>query len=218
MPNGQHIYLVSGMGADERIFRHLRFPEGYQVHFLEWLPTSPGESFTDYATRMAQCIEHEDVVLLGVSFGGMISLEIARQRPVKKVFLISSIKHTSEKPAYLRWVKRMGLTRLLDLPDAIIRQRKYFAKPFLRGETPEEQEILNDYLAKTSFDYLRWAIPAVLTWENDFAPASLVHIHGDKDVAFPLRYVKPDYTIPTGGHFMVFNRAAAINEILEKEL
>lgn len=214
----KHIYLISGMGADERIFEHLRFPDSYTVHYLQWLPTVTGETFTDYATRMAQCIEHENVVMLGVSFGGMICLEIARQRRFDKVILISSIKHTTEKPAYFRWVKRTGMLHMLNLPNSIIRRRKYFVKPFLRGETPEEQAILNDYLEKTSFDYLRWAIPAVIDWQNDYTPASLIHIHGDKDVAFPLRYVKPTHTIPTGGHFMVFNRAAAINEILSKEL
>lgn len=206
------------MGADERIFKYLRFPEGYTAHFLHWLPTIPTETFADYAARMAQCIEHENVTLLGVSFGGMLSLEIARKRQIEKVILVSSLKHTHEKPAYFRWVKKTGLLRLLDLPDYIIKRKKYFVKHFLRGETEEEKQLLNDYMQKTSFDYLRWAIPVVLNWENEFTPSSLVHIHGGKDFTLPIRYVKPTYTIASGGHLMVFNRAAEINEILSREL
>ena len=214
----KHIYLVSGMGADERIFKHLRFPDGYVTHFLQWLPTIPGESFTDYATRMSKGIEHEQAILLGVSFGGMLSLEIARQLQVNKVILISSLKNTQEKPSYFRWVKRMGLLRLLGVPDSVIKHRKYLVKPFLHAESKEERDILHDYMQKTSFDYLRWAIPVVIDWENEFTPASLIHIHGGKDLTLPIRHIKPTHTIPSGGHLMVFNRAAEINEILSKEL
>jgi pimeloyl-ACP methyl ester carboxylesterase len=214
----KHIYLISGMGADERIFKHLRFPDGYIAHFLEWLPTIPGESFTDYAARMSTGIEHEHVTLLGVSFGGMLCMEIARQLNVEKVVLISSLKNTQEKPSYFRWVKKMGLLKLLGVPDSIVKHRKYFVKPFLMAESKEERDILNDYMQKTSFDYLRWAIPVVIDWKNEFVPASLIHIHGGKDLTLPLKYVKPTHTIPSGGHLMVFNRAAEINEILYQEL
>src|SRR5690606_16426633 len=97
----RHLYLISGMGADERIFRHLRFPEEYEVHDLPWLPPRPDEPFTDYAARMAAGITaNGPVTLLGLSFGGMISLEIARQRPIAKNIIISSIKHTRERPPY----------------------------------------------------------------------------------------------------------------------
>jgi pimeloyl-ACP methyl ester carboxylesterase len=215
----KHIYLISGMGADERIFKNLRFPEGYTVHHLHWLPTIPGESFENYATRMAKGIEHDHPTLLGVSFGGMICLEIARQQPVEKVILISSIKHSSEKPGYFGLVKKLGLLALLKLPDALIfRRRTLIVKNFMNIETAEDMQLINDYMQKTSYDYLRWAIPAIVHWQNEFIPASLVHIHGNKDVPFPVRNVKPTHIIAGGGHFMVHNRAAQINEILVQVL
>lgn len=215
----KHIYLISGMGSDERIFRYLRFPKEYIVHHLHWLPTIPGESIADYAARMAKGIEHDNPCLLGVSFGGMISLEIARQRPVEKVILISTIKHTSEKPGYFGWVKRLGLLALLKLPDTLIfRRRNFIVKRFLNIETAEDRQLISDYIQKTSYDYLRWAIPVVIHWENEFVPSSFIHIHGNKDIPFPVRNIKPTHTIAGGGHFMVHNRAAQINEILSKEL
>jgi pimeloyl-ACP methyl ester carboxylesterase len=215
----KHLYLISGMGADERIFRYLRFPADYTVHYLAWIPPMPGETFPAYAARMAERIEHEDVTLVGVSFGGMLSVEIARQRPVRKVVLISSIKSTAEKPPYMAWVRKTGLLLLLRLPDTIIfTRRKPLVKLFLNAETSEELELLADYMNKTSYDYLRWGIRVVVNWQNDFIPTAIVHIHGAKDRTFPLKFIKADYTIPTGGHFMVYNRAAEINEILGREL
>lgn len=215
----KHLYLLSGMGADERIFRYLSFPADYTVHYLDWLTPNPDETFPAYAVRMAARIEHEHVTLVGVSFGGMLSLEIARQRPIQKVILISSIKHTGEKPPYLAWVRRTGLLQLLRLPDSIIfTRRKGLVKLFLNAETAEEHELLAEYMNKTAYGYLRWGIRMVVNWQNDFIPASLVHIHGGKDRTFPSKLIKADYIIPTGGHFMVYNRATEINEILRKEL
>lgn len=212
----KHLYLVSGMGADERMFQHLRFPDDYTVHFLPWLKPVPNESYTDYAARMAAAILHTNVTLLGVSFGGMICLEIARQRPVDKVILISSIKHTREKPPYFNWVRKMGLMRL---PDSLIFKRRHaIVKRFLNTETEEERLLLTEYLQKKEYDHLRWAVTAVINWENEFTPAPLVHIHGGRDYAFPVRFIQPTYTIADGGHFMVLNRAAEINKILYKEL
>jgi pimeloyl-ACP methyl ester carboxylesterase len=215
----KHIYLISGMGADQRLFDNLQFPEGYTVHYLPWLTPSPEESFADYAARMATCIEHEHVSLVGVSFGGMLSLEIARQRPIAKTILISSIKNTRERPPYLNLVRKTGLLRLLQLPDRIIfRKRGLIVKRFLNAETAQDKQLINDYLSKTSYDYLRWSIREVVNWRNDQLSGPVVHIHGTKDMPFPIRFVQPDYTIPGGGHFMVLNRSTAINEILRKEL
>lgn len=215
----KHIYLISGMGADERLFNRLQFPDNYTAHYLKWLTPQPDEAYTDYAARMAACISHENVTLLGVSFGGMLSLEIARQRPVNKIILVSSIKNTQERPTYLNFVRRSGLLNLLRLPDSILfKRRGLLVKPFLQIESAEEKELLADYLNKRSYDYMRWSIRQVVHWKNDVMPGKVVHIHGGKDRPFPIRFIRPDYTIPDGGHMMVLNRAAEINEILKKEL
>lgn len=215
----KHLYLISGMGADERIFQHLRFPEGYHIHFLRWLEPLPEETYPAYAARMAEGIQHETFSLLGTSFGGMIGIEIARQRPVEKVVLVSSLKKTSERPAYFNVVRKTGLLRLLNLPDALVfRHRKYFVSPFLKAESPEEKQLLDEYLEQTDYEYMRWAIRVLINWENEYLPPALVHIHGDKDLTLPIHTVQPDYVIPGGGHFMILNRAAEINEILQKEL
>jgi pimeloyl-ACP methyl ester carboxylesterase len=213
----KHLYLISGMGADERIFRHLRFPEAYTVHYLPWLAPQPNEPFAAYAARMAEGITDDgEVTLLGLSFGGMIGVEIARQRPIARNILISSIKHTRERPPYFNWVRRL---RLHQLPDQLIfRQRAAVVKHFMGVRSAEEEALLRDYLQKKDYTYLRWAINTVINWENDFIPASLVHINGASDLTFPVRFVKPTHIIAGGGHFMVMNRAEEINRILSAEL
>lgn len=212
----RHLYLISGLGADERIFRNLKFPDNYQVHHLQWLTPEPNEPLNVYARRMAAGIQEGPVTLMGVSFGGIMSLEIAKLIPVEQVILLSSIKHTREKPTYYKWVKTLGLHHL---PDSILYSRRtVVVKRFLNIETPEEQELVNEYLKKKDYGYLRWAVNIILHWQNEYVPPNLVHIHGAKDFPFPVKLLTPTHIIPDGGHFMVLNRAAVINQILQQVL
>lgn len=217
MNNNKHIYLISGLGADERVFRNLRFPEGYTVHFLPWIkPLGADELISEYAARMARRIIHPNPVMLGLSFGGIMSIEIARLIPVEKVILLSSVKHRGELPP---WYNRLARLLLRRLPDRILfSQRHYIVRLFMQTRTEEESQLLNDYLAQKNYSYTRWAMNTILRWQNEWVPDACVHIHGSHDRPFPLRYVHPTYTINKGGHFMVMNRALEISRILEQEL
>ncbi|PUZ27264.1 Pimeloyl-ACP methyl ester carboxylesterase [Chitinophaga costaii] len=210
----QHIYLISGMGADGRLFQKLRFPENYVVHHLPWLtPVSPDESIAAYAARFVEQIAYPNPVLMGVSFGGILSMEIAKQIPVKKVVLVSSIKSSAEKPAYFNWVRRLGL---LHLPDQLILQSRYPVVKFYNNiETQEDEQLLKSFLSRQDNVYLRWAIRTIIHWQSNTIPAPLYHIHGTKDRPFPFRNVKPTHVIQGGGHFMVLNRHQQMNAILQ---
>jgi pimeloyl-ACP methyl ester carboxylesterase len=213
----KHLYLISGLGADERIFNNLRFPANYQVHYLQWITPLQDEPISSYAARMAKGITADGpVTLIGVSFGGIMSLEIARHITTEKIIILSSIKLTEEKPPYYSWVKRL---RLHKLPDQILYQRRNIVvKRFLNIETETERTLVNEYLGKRDYNYTRWAVNAILHWENTVVPDGLIHIHGAKDWPFPVKYLKPTHVIPDGGHFMVLNRAEEINKILAANL
>ena len=106
--NNKHIYLISGLGADERVFSRLEFPAGYETHFLPWIqPLTPTEPIEEYAARMARRILHPNPVLLGLSFGGMMSIEIARHIPVERVVLLSSVKQKQELPTLTDYAVRI---------------------------------------------------------------------------------------------------------------
>lgn len=213
----QHLYLISGLGADERMFSNLILPADYQVHYLPWITPLPSEPISRYAARMAENIQADGpVVLLGVSFGGMMSIEIARHIPVAKNILLSSIKCAAEKPPYYNWIRNL---RIHKLPDQLIYQRRgAIVRKFLNAETAWEKQLVNEYLQKRDLTFTRWAVDAILNWDNTSFPENLVHIHGDKDWPFPVRYLQPTHLIPNAGHFMVLNRANAVNRILAEVL
>lgn len=215
----KHIYMISGLGADDRVFENLEFPPGYETHYLPWIkPLDAGEPITSYAARMATGIQHENPILLGLSFGGIMSIEIARLLPVEQVILLSSIKHHKEKPPYYRY-NRLSRFILRKMPDSILfGKRRLVVEFYLQTETPLELSLVREYLGKKDYAYTRWALCTILQWKNEWMPQSVLHIHGTKDRPFPIRYLRPTHSIPGGGHFMVLNRAEQINLILKENL
>ncbi|MGE7774620.1 alpha/beta fold hydrolase [Chitinophaga sp. NPDC101104] len=213
----RHIYLISGLGADERVFERLVFPADCEVHYLPWIPPlNADEPIGEYAGRMARRILHPEPILVGLSFGGMMSIEIARQLPVRQVVLISSVKNRQELPPYYNNFARKVLHRL---PDRLLfTNRRFIVQLFMQCQSTEERLLLNDYLGKKDLRYMRWALNSILQWNNEWMPPGLLHIHGSSDRPFPRRYVTPTHTIVKGGHFMIMNRAPEISNILEKNL
>jgi len=51
---------------------------------------------------MREKITEPDPVLIGLSFGGIMCTEIAKQIPVEKIIIISSIKHSGELPFWMK--------------------------------------------------------------------------------------------------------------------
>jgi len=73
------------LGADEKAFSHLKI-DGFNLVFIPWLMPDKNEPISKYAKRMAISITDKEPVLIGLSFGGIMCIEIARMIPVKKIF------------------------------------------------------------------------------------------------------------------------------------
>ena len=87
------VYFMPGLAASSAIFENIKLPEDqFEMYFLEWFLPNEKESITNYASRMIKNIQHENPVLVGVSFGGVLVQEMAKQMKVRKVIIISSVK------------------------------------------------------------------------------------------------------------------------------
>lgn len=211
------IYCISGLGADERAFSKLRI-DGYRLEVIPWLLPEKKESIQQYAARMRSAIREPHPILMGLSFGGMVCTEIAKQIPVKKLILISSIKSSRELPAWMKAVALLRLHRIMPLKSTKLTEP--IQNRMLGAYSPEERLIANEYRKKVNIDYTNWAVNEALNWKNDWRHPDTVHIHGDSDRMFPIKYIRPTFTIRQGGHFMIMNKAAevsrCINEILQQ--
>lgn len=210
-----NIYCISGFGADQRIFKYLDF-NGNSPVAIRWIKPLPGEPISGYAKRLVKDISDSDPVLIGVSFGGMMAIEISKIIPVKKVILISSIKNQHEKPLYFRLASGFYLDKIIPLKP--YKFLESFENRNLSVKTEEQRKLAAEYRENIDMDYSKWAIHTILNWKNEYIPPNMIHIHGSADHIFPLRYVHPDFIIPGGGHLMIMNEAPEINTILNSEI
>lgn len=208
------LYFISGLGADERVFRQLRLDNYHPVH-IRWADPEAGESLADYARRLAAQIQSPQPTLVGLSFGGMVAVEMAKQIENATVILISSAKTRHEIPPYIRGLRRLPIHRILPLKSML--WAVYGLVFWVFGlEAREERHLLRAILMDTDARFLKWAIHRVVTWRNDDYPQRCHHIHGGGDRIFPLRFVTPNAVIDRSGHFMVMNRADQVSDWLEE--
>lgn len=210
------IYIFSGLGADERIFKNIDFSNFNPIH-IRWEEVAKRESIEEYAKKTIHNQIHEPTpILLGVSFGGMLAIEVAKQISFDKIVIISSIKTSSEIPSYLKWFGKRSLNKII--PDFFLRHTNALVYHLFGTKTKEQKLLLKIIMQETDEKFLRWAIGKVLNWKNTFIPEGLIHIHGDKDKLFPINYIKEKTIIKGGGHLMVYTKANEISALLNKHL
>ena len=208
------VYVFSGLGADERVFQNLDFGE-HNVTFISWIIPEPKESIEKYALRISIEITSSEPILVGLSFGGMMAMEVAKQIETKQVILISSAKNRFEIPWYYRFIGKLRLHKLV--PMRLLRSANRLTYWFFGTTTTEEKRLLKIILKETDSTYLKWAIDQVLRWKNLETPKHLFHIHGTKDHVLPLPS-NVDKIVHGGGHFMLINKSDEINTILSSVL
>ena len=212
----KNIYCISGLGADRRVFRNLKFA-GYQLVHLDWLAPNKWEKLSDYAKRLAEAIEDKEPILIGLSFGGMVAVEIAKQIKVKQVILISSAKQADEIPWYIKLFRWLPIHCFIPI-KSLLWTVYWLINWFFGIETVEERKLLKEILVDTDAKFLKWAINRVVFWKNEITPENIYHIHGTSDRIFPMAFVNPDITLEKGGHLMVVNRADRLAKIIDSSL
>lgn len=205
------VYFISGLGADKRSFGFLNL-SFCKAQFVEWLTPLPNETLSSYAARLFTSINDEEATIVGLSFGGMLATEMAKQHPKAKVIIISSAKTYREVPAYLRFwryfpvYKFFSNNRMKDSGKLVLK--------ILGAKGAEQIKVQHEILNSSDPSFTRWAMNAILTWDNTDVPANVVHIHGTADKLLPYRFVKAHYPITNGEHLMIMDNADEISALL----
>ncbi len=208
------IYCVSGLGADKRVFQKLKF-QGYQPIHIQWIEPQQGENIADYARRLTTQIKSDYPILIGLSFGGIITVEIAKQIPTEKVILVSSTKNKHEVPFYFQIFRWLPIHRLFPA-KLMLWASQWMATWFFSLETVAECKLLRAILFDTNARFLKWAIHQVVIWKNELIPDNIYHIHGKSDRIFPFKFVNEDFSVEKGGHFMIMNQAEYISKLIQE--
>lgn len=210
------IYLIPGVGANDKIFQNLDLP-GYEIVHLKWPKHKKSESIQTYVKKLLPQIKKDtEPILIGLSFGGIVAIELAKLIETYKVVIISSIKTYHERPLKLMFLNSLKFHRLL--PGKLVVQFRFWLNWLLGKLSAEDWELIELMIKEANIEFNEWAVDQVIHWDNEEVPANLVHIHGTSDRIFPSFYVRKANWIKGGSHFMVVNRAKEISKIIMKEL
>ena len=206
----KEIYLVSGLGADERVFEYLDL-QPYKKTCLKWISAEEDETLEHYAARLCDQIKTENPVLIGVSFGGMVAVEIGKLIKTEKIILISSAKTKEDIPLHYRVMGAVNFNKLMPMGRM---KDLYGIIAWLFGvSSKKERALLEDILGSTDERFMQWAINHIINWENTTVLPNAVLIHGTSDKL--LSGSTPDYSIKDGGHFMIVNRCEEVSDIIK---
>ncbi|MCH2044279.1 MAG: alpha/beta hydrolase [Saprospiraceae bacterium] len=214
------LYCIPGMGTDQRIYQRLSpLLDVKDIVYLDYIePLRIDEPISEYAKRLCQPIlaETRPPLLMGMSLGGFLATEISKFVALRKLFLISTIKTAAGAPWYFRPLQIVPLHRLV--PSALTRISMGKLSYYFGVISKDGRDLLDQMIRDRSAEHLAWGRNTAVNWKN-FEPAkNCVHIHGTKDHIFPYTKANPTYTIQGGTHCMIFDNAAEIAAIVNKEL
>jgi pimeloyl-ACP methyl ester carboxylesterase len=204
------VYFMPGLAASATIFERIVLPEDvFEIHLLEWEIPLANESLAEYAQRITKKIRHENSVLIGVSFGGILVQEMAKYIDARKVIVISSVKSNSEFPRRLKVAKVTKAYKLI--PMNLILNLENLAKFSLGKKMNHRLKLYEKFLSVRDIGYLEWAVEKVVLWDRTLADNRVIHIHGDMDDVFPMKYITNCIVVKGGTHIMILNKYKWLN-------
>ncbi|WP_276499240.1 alpha/beta hydrolase [Pontibacter litorisediminis] len=210
-------YFISGLGADWRMFQSLRLPEYIPQQYVEWVaPKHIDEPLHAYVHRLLEQITDPDPILIGLSYGGLVAIELSKILRPRKTILISSLATRHALPALYRAIGKTDLHRWM--PLKLMQSVHPIAPLFFGAHTKQEKQLLKEAILEIDEKVLRWSLGQLLAWPQQEVLPGLVQIHGTHDLILPL-HDRPDVIkVKRGEHLMVLHQADEISGILSRIL
>jgi hypothetical protein len=212
-----NIYFISGLGADKRIFQNLVLPEAFKIYYIEWVPVLKEETMESYSLRLASQInQQEPFTLVGLSFGGVIAIELSKFLSPVQTVLISSFCFKKEVPWYYILLGKSRIYKILP-PRFLLKPNNIVFRLF-GAYKPEIRTLLKNIFADTDPDFFEWAIRQLFSWDNQWKPPNLIRIHGTADKILPYKAMMNAIPVKGGEHLMVYNKSPVVSGILAEKL
>lgn len=209
------VYTMPGLAASSSIFERIILPDDiFETVLLEWEIPFDKETLPDYAKRIAIKIQHQNPVLIGVSFGGILVQEMAKCIETRKVIIISSVKTNLEFPRRMKVAKTTKAYKLI--PTNLLANVESLTKFSFGFKIDQRLKLYEKFLRVRDKRYLDWAVEQVILWERTVADEKVIHIHGDEDDVFPIKNIKNCIVVKGGTHIMILAKYKWLNENLPR--
>lgn len=215
--NGQElkpfVYLIPGQGSDCRLFNAIDLGPEYETKCIQHGIPDEGMTMSQYAKEFLHQIDTtRSFVLVGVSLGGMLSVEINELCSPDQVILISSAKSRNELPLRYRFQESVPVYELVS--GNMSKKGALILQPIVEPDRNNEEEVFVSMLEDKHPDFLKRTIAMIMEWDKVDYPDDIIHIHGDNDKTIPIRNVNYDYLVKGGSHMMTLTRGNEISKII----
>jgi pimeloyl-ACP methyl ester carboxylesterase len=209
------VYFMPGLAANASIFERISLPaDQFDTYFMEWEIPLDNETLSEYAQRISKKVTHKNPVLVGVSFGGILVQEMAQFLNPSKIIIISSVKSNMEFPTAFKLAKQTKAYKLI--PTSLIENVYNLAKFTFGEKVIKRLKLYQMFLTVRDKKYLDWSIEKIILWDRKKADSNVVHIHGDADEVFPIKYIQDCIVVKGGTHIMILTKYKWINVNLPK--
>lgn len=210
------IYCIPGLGLNQKIFQKLSIPSA-ELKFIDFIEPLPKESVSSYAARIAESISDEEFSLLGMSFGGMLSVEISSIKKVKKLYLLSTVKNKFEMPSIFKFIDKLPTSNKSATKLAL--EATVAFKPYYDNSDDEGNALFQEMLNEASHSFLNWALKEIANWQFEKEiTCPFYHIHGTSDLIFPIKNIDKAESLKAGTHYMIYNDAIEISRRIEASI
>jgi pimeloyl-ACP methyl ester carboxylesterase len=202
------IYALSGLGADERVYAYLNI--SCEIIVLKWIKPLPGESLKAYAKRLSKGINtDEQFGIIGLSFGGLVAVEISKELNPLFTILISTAEIKNEIPWFYRVFGAIGILKIL--PIFLFNIPAWIVIPLFKTK---HKDLVKNILHDTDPVFVKWALIELINWKNAAKLSNRLKISGTEDCLFPPKLKSETVLVHGGGHFMIVDKADEINRII----
>ena len=201
------IYTISGFGIHQDVFKGLQLEAAYTLVHLPFLSPHSGEMLANYAKRMAAQIPENkgDIALLGLSFGGLLAVEMAKHLRCSTLLLISTVKCHKELPWFIKINKYLPLYRLM--PVSWFKKVVLQAGKWVKVTNDKNLKRFEQVLENCDDAFYKWGAHQLIHWRGCVAhKQAYLHIHGEKDTLFPSEKINYVMLLKEATHFMIITR------------
>lgn len=210
------VYLFPGQGSDAALFSKMKLLN-CDTTIISYPAPLKKESLQAYAKRISTQIDTtKPFYLIGVSFGGMLSVEISKFLNPQKVILISSAAIRKELP--FRYIFQKVFPLYTIFSGRYYKRMANLARPIVEPDCRIYDSLFSAMIDRKDPKFMKRSIKMICRWDNKMTPKNVVHLHGNSDHTLPYRRIKNAIKVEKGSHMMVYTKAEEINELVNKEL
>ncbi len=209
MTDAKPLILLPGMMADHRLLADQQ--DSFPNLIVPPLPEHhPSDTIASYAEKIADTLRPiGPCVVGGVSFGGIVALELARHLDSPGCILISSIRSPRELPFRFRVLRPISF-----LPQSAFNALTFGIAGLVRPLMRRGVQRRSDQMLASPF--FSWATRATLCWKGCDPAIPIGQIHGDADLTFPIELTQPDEAVTGAGHMLVATHSDIVNEFIQQ--